>query len=133
MQRRRFWTAVDNFNADQDVFRGCLCIFDEDIEVAVLLKYARIQKFKLQFLTAAPAIFLPEPCIGELRVWILVEIFHIGMRRGGIEVEVVLLDVLGMIAFIAGQPEEPFFEYRILAVPQRQRETDVLLAVTNAA
>ena len=117
MQRRRFWTAIDNFNADQDVFRGSLCIFDEDIEVAVLLKYAGIQKFKLQFLTAAPAILLPEPCIGKFRVRIFVEVLHIGMRRGGVEVKVVLLDVLGMIAFIAGQPEEPFFEYRILAIP----------------
>jgi len=34
-----------------------------------------------------------------------------------------------MIALAAGQPEEPLLEDRIPAVPQSQRETQVLLVV----
>ena len=36
-----------------------------------------------------------------------------------------------MVAFAVGQPEEPLFEKRVLAVPERQAETEVLLVVGN--
>ena len=48
---------------------------------------------------------------------ILVEHLHVGVGWHVVEVKIVLLDVLAVIAFVAGQPEEPFFEDRILAVP----------------
>jgi hypothetical protein len=53
---------------------------------------------------------------------VLVEIFHVGVRRRTVEVEVVLLHILSMVALVVGQSEEPFLENRILAVPQGQRE-----------
>src|SRR5262249_18997324 len=54
------------------------------------------------------------------------------MRWRRVEVEVVLLDVLAVIAFVAAQTEEPLFENRIAPVPQRQREADQLMMVRES-
>ena len=53
----------------------------------------------------------------------------VGVR---VEVEVVLLDVLAVVALAVGQPEQPLLEDRVLAVPQRQREAQPLLVVGDA-
>ena len=54
------------------------------------------------------------------------------MRRRAVEVEVVLLDVLAVIAFVAGEAEEALLEDRVAAVPEREGEADVLVAVADA-
>ena len=54
------------------------------------------------------------------------------MRGRAVEVEVVFLHVLAVIAFVAGQAEDPFFQDGIALVPQSQGETDRLLAVADA-
>src|SRR5207245_11692260 len=53
------------------------------------------------------------------------------MRRRAVEIEVVLLDVLAMIAFAAGEAEEAFFENWIAMVPHGDRETDALVAIAD--
>jgi hypothetical protein len=52
--------------------------------------------------------------------------------RGAVQVEVVLLDVLAVVALAVGQPEHPLLQQRVPAVPQRQRETQPLLVVADA-
>ena len=54
------------------------------------------------------------------------------MGRSAVEVEVVFLDILPVIALAIGQPEQPFFQDRIVAVPQGQCETEPLLVVRDA-
>ena len=54
------------------------------------------------------------------------------MRGRGVEVVVELLDVFAVVAFAAGQPEEPLFEDRVLAVPQGQGKAEALLVVADA-
>ena len=54
------------------------------------------------------------------------------MGRGGIEVEITLFHVLAVIALAVGEAEEALLQNRILAVPQRQRETEPALAVGQA-
>src|SRR5262249_8036543 len=65
------------------------------------------------------------------RLGILVEILHVGMRRGGVEIEVVLLHVFAMVPFASGEPEEALFEDRIPAIPQGQGKTEALMIVTE--
>jgi hypothetical protein len=55
------------------------------------------------------------------------------VRRRGVKVEVVLLDVLAVIALAACQAEEPFLEDRVLAISQGERKADGLMAVADAA
>jgi hypothetical protein len=64
---------------------------------------------------------------------VLVEKLHVRVGRCRVEIKVILLDVFAVIAFVAREPEEPFFEDRILAVPKRQGKADVLVAIANAA
>src|SRR5262245_32538277 len=52
--------------------------------------------------------------------------------RRAVEVEVVLLDVLAMVAFAVGEAEEPLLEDLVLPVPQREGEAQVLLVIGNA-
>jgi hypothetical protein len=52
--------------------------------------------------------------------------------RGAVEVEVVLLDVLAVVALAVGEPEEVLFEDGILAVPQGQREAQALFVIGQA-
>src|SRR6516164_1437285 len=55
------------------------------------------------------------------------------MRRRGVEVEVIFLDILAMVALVTGQAEGALLEDRIDAVPQRERQAEALLAVADAA
>jgi hypothetical protein len=55
------------------------------------------------------------------------------MRRRAVEVVVELLDVLAVIALGIGQPEQPLFEDRVAAVPQRQTQAQQQLVVAKAA
>src|ERR1044071_7047971 len=54
------------------------------------------------------------------------------MGRSTVQVEIVFLDVLAVIAFAVGQPEQALLENRILAVPERDRKTQPLLVVANS-
>ena len=54
------------------------------------------------------------------------------MRGRVVEVEVALLDVLAVVALVAGEAEESLLEDGVAAVPQRQGEADALMAVADA-
>src|SRR5207249_1610820 len=57
---------------------------------------------------------------------------HVGMRRGAIKVKVLFLDVFPVVAFIAGQAEQPLLEDRIPAVPESNREAYALVTVADS-
>jgi len=54
------------------------------------------------------------------------------MGRRAVQVEIILLDVLAVVALTVGQAEEPFLQDGILAVPQRQGEAETLVVVGDA-
>jgi hypothetical protein len=54
------------------------------------------------------------------------------MRRRAVEVEVVFFDVLAVIAFAIGQPEETLLEDRVFPVPEGERKTESLFLVRDA-
>src|SRR5207249_4581131 len=54
---------------------------------------------------------------------------RVGWSR--VEVELVLLDVLAVVALAVGQAEEPLLEDRVLAVPQGDGEAEELLIVRD--
>src|SRR6185295_877040 len=51
------------------------------------------------------------------------------MRRGRVEVVVELLHVLAVVSLLAREAEEALLQDRVLPVPQRHRETELLLPV----
>ena len=119
---RRFRTAIVHGDSDQHVFGIGLGVFDKHIEVAVVVEDARIQQLVLELFPGAARIGLHQIAIREFRLRILVEILHVGMRRRAVEIEVVLLDVLAVIAFAVGQSEQALFQDRVASVPQCERE-----------
>src|SRR5690606_32343040 len=49
------------------------------------------------------------------------------------QVEIILFDILTVIAFCSGQAKQPFLQDRITFVPQRHAQTQVLKTVAHTA
>jgi hypothetical protein len=82
-------------------------------------------------MSIALAICLDELTVGEGGLGIFVEILHGGVRGGRVEVEVIFLDVFPMIALIASEAKEPFFQDWITAIPECQGKTEPLVVIAD--
>jgi len=51
--------------------------------------------------------------------------------RRAVEVEIIFLYILPVIAFGIGQPEQPLFENRVLAIPQGKSKAQPLVVITE--
>jgi hypothetical protein len=60
---------------------------------------------------------------------ILVEIFHIGVGRRTVEIEVVLFDILAVIALAIGESKQALLENGIYPIPQGNRKAQLLSIV----
>src|SRR5882724_2418967 len=123
---------ISHRNLDQDVFCARLRIFHLHIEISVFIEDSGVEQLKLRIVLGAAAIFVKKLLVGKLRLRIFVQKLHVGMGRGAVLIEVVFLHVLAMITFIAGKSEDAFLQDRIFAVPHRERETYLLMAVADA-
>ncbi len=132
MKRRRVRPAIGDRDAHEHIIGRCFGVFGHDVEVAVLVEDAGVGELKFRFAFAAAAVLLDEPGIGKLALRILVERLHVRMGRRRVEIVVTLLDVLAVVAFRAGQAEQPLFENRIAAVPKCQSEAEPALAIGEA-
>src|SRR4029453_12247193 len=93
---------------------------------------AGVEQLVLELVPRAPAVRLDEVPIREFPLRVLVEELHVRVRRRAVDVEVVLLDVLAVIALVVGEPEHALLEKGIPFVPQRQREAQALRVVADA-
>src|SRR5262249_44942130 len=109
-----------------------LAVLDEDVPVAVLVEHARVEQLVLEILATPAAAGHHEIAVRIGRLRILVEVLHVRVGRRRVEVEVVLLHILAGVPLAVGQSEQPLLEDGVLAVPQRQRETEELLIVGDA-
>ena len=132
MNRRRFWPAIVNRHAQEEVVRRGLGVFHEDIEVAVVVKDAGVENFKFRFRAPALRALLDELRVGKFPLRILVEHLEIRVRGRGVEVVIKFLHVLAVIALGVGEAKKSFLENRVLAIPQRDGKAEVLQAVANA-
>ena len=132
MQGRAVGTAVHRRDAHQQLFHRGLGVLHEDVEVAVLSEDPGVEQFELGVVAGAPLVLLQQAGIGELRLRILVEHLHVGVRGRVVQVEVVLLDVLAVVALVGAEAEETLLENGIALVPQRQGQADLLVAVADA-
>ena len=86
----------------------------------------------LELLTRAAAVGLDKVRVGELALRVLVEVLHVRVRGRAVEIEVVLLDVLAVVALAVGQAEQPLLQDGVALVPERQRKAQPLLVVAEA-
>ena len=119
-------------NADGDVLRCQFGVLHRHIEIAILGEDPSVQQFEFRLVAAPATVFCHKPFVGIGGLGVLVEGFEIGVGGSAVEIEIVFLHVLAMIALIAGEAEQTLLEDRIVSIPQRQRETEQLLIVTEA-
>ena len=100
--------------------------------VTVFVEDAGVDEFVFGFVFAAYDVFVSEVGIGEFCVWVLVHGTHVGMRGGGVEVEVLFFDVFAVVAFGVGEAEESFFEDIVFAVPESDGEAESASSVRDA-
>src|SRR2546427_9767174 len=132
VQRRRVGAAIEGLDADADVFRPALRVLDEDVEIAIVVEHARIEQLEFQTAAGARPILVEQPLVWVFRLRILVEHPHVAVRRRVVEIEVVLLDVLAVVAFPRRQTEVPLLQDRIATVPERWRIDEQLVAIAQA-
>ena len=69
------------------------------------VEYAGVEQFVFGIQAAATSVGIDEIDVGECILRIFIEIFHVGVRRRAVEVEIVLLAVFAVIALAVGQAE----------------------------
>ena len=121
-----------NGDPHEDVFRALLRVFHEHVKIPVVAEHAGIEQLVLEFFPRSPSVGVDQVAIGIFPLRVLVEIFHVRVRRRAVDVEVVFLDVLAVVRFAVGEPEQTLLEDRIPLVPQRQRKTEPLFVVAES-
>src|SRR5262249_35239359 len=91
-----------------------------------------IEQFKLGIAAGTAAIFFDEPAGGERRLRVFVKEFLVGVGGGGVEGEIILLDVLAVVGLVGGGSGEALLEERVAAVPEGEGEEEQLVAVAKA-
>ena len=120
-----------NRDPHQNIVRTGFRVFDEDIEITVVIEQARVQQFKFRLIRAAPVILLDELRVGKFRLRILVKHLEIGMGRCGIEVIIQLLHILAVVALGVGQAKQTLLENWVFAIPHCERKAEVLHVVAE--
>ena len=119
----RLGPPIATADLDQDVGRRRFRVFDEHIEITVIIEDAGIEQFVFPIVAAAPPVRFDQIAVGICVLRIFVEVLHVRVGRRAVEIEVVFLDVLAVIALAIGQAEQPLLQDRVLAVPQRERQS----------
>src|SRR5215475_2987598 len=94
LQSRFLRPAIDRAEADQDILDVSLGVFDEDVEITILIEYACVEEFVFQVFTPSAARLFDELFVWKSGLRIFVQEFHVRMSRRRIEVKVILLHVL---------------------------------------
>ena len=81
--------------------------------------------------SCAPGSSATQILVGERRLGVVVAPAQPRVARQRVEVPPVLLDVLAVVALVAGQPEHPLLEDRVAPVPQGQAEAQPLVDVAD--
>src|SRR5258708_33696456 len=133
MQCRGFGPAIHRGDSNENVFDVGFGILDENVKIPASGKNTCVEQFKLRLTTAATLVLLQQGFVREFRLRVFVEHAHVAVRGCRVEVKVIFLDVLAMIALISRKAKKPFFQNGVASIPQRQPETDHLVAVADPA
>src|ERR1041384_2027389 len=76
-----FRPAIYCLDSDQDIVRGGLRVFHQNVEVTIVVENAGIDELELDIAFTSPSIFVHEFPVGKLTVRVLVEIFHVRVSR----------------------------------------------------
>src|SRR6516164_10204871 len=118
-------------NAAEDVFWRRLRVLHLDVEIVPLVEDARVRQLVLELMPRPGPVHRHEVAVRELALRVLVQVALVTMRRKVIDVEVILLDVLTVVAFGVRQAEQALFQDGVPFVPQREGQAQPLLVVAD--
>ena len=124
--------VVLDLDADEDLGRRGLGVGHVDGPVAVAVEDAGVEELELRRRLAAPGVLLDQPPVREGGLRVVVAPAQQRVARQALEVPPVLLGVLAVIALRAGEAEHPLLEDRVLAVPEREREAELVADVRES-
>ena len=131
LQHGRLGRAVVHGDAAEDVLRGRLRVLHLDVEVVPGVEDTGVDQLVLELLARPFPVDRDQVVVGKLGLRVLVQVALVAVGRDVVDVEVVLLDVLAVVALGVGQAEQPLLEDRVPLVPQRQRQAQPLLVVAD--
>src|SRR5262249_16238974 len=117
MERGRFGASVPDADLNQQVLGRVLGILNEDVGVTVIVRDDSVEQLIFTLATAPLPVGPHQIVIWVSPLRVLVEVLHVGVGRRGVQIEVILLAVLTMVAFIVGKAEEALFKDRVATVP----------------
>jgi hypothetical protein len=115
----------------QNVIDVSLGVFYVAVEVAVFFEKVRIQQLKLRAEPVAP-VLVDQIQVRISRLWVLVEVLAVGMRRGRIKVKVYLLDIFAVVAFAVGEAKKSLFQDGVVSVPESRRQAKYLITIAKS-
>src|SRR5690606_15526870 len=89
-------------------------------------------KFVLKFVAGTASVDVVERLVGEVGLGLFIEGTHVGVRGGTVEVKVGILDILSVVALVAGQAIDALLEDGVLAIPEGQGEAEATFTVGDA-
>ena len=132
VDRRGLRSAVRDGDPDEAFLRSRLGVLDDDVEVAIVVEDAGVDELVLELPARAACVLRHQVVVRKRGLRVPVQPLHVRVGGRRIEVGVVLLHVLAVVAFGVTQAEEALLQNRIVAVPERQRETQALLEIGKA-
>ena len=81
MQGRGRAAPIMGGDAHQHVVDLRLGVYDHDIEITVVVEHSSVEQLELRLVLAALPVLLHKLRVGELRLRVLVEVLHVGVRR----------------------------------------------------
>ena len=109
--------TIENGYAYMNFICGGFGILDLHIPVVIVFKHPGIEQAEGWLISAAMGVFLHQLGVGVFGLRIFVKVFKVAMARRCIFIKIIFLDILAMIALIAGETEGTFLENGIMAVP----------------
>ena len=130
LQRRLLGRVVLDHDAGEDLGRRRLRVGDVDGPVAVVVERAGVEQLELGILKTAAVV--DELVVGEGDLRVVVAPVQQRVARQPLEVPPVLLDVLAVVSLRPREAEHPLLQDRVLAVPEREREAELVADVRDA-
>src|SRR5215216_1208043 len=94
-----------------------------------MIKNTGVHELELGFVAGTSAVLIDQPLIRKRLLRIVISPAQPGMARQPIEIPPVLLDVLAMVSLRPGKAEHALLQDRVHAVPQSQRETQIVMNI----
>src|SRR5678816_2631356 len=94
-----------------------------------MIKNTGVHQLELRFVPGTPAVLIDQPLIRKRLLRIVIPPPQPRMARQPIQIPPILLHILAMISLRTGKAEHALLQDRINAIPQRQRQTQIMMNI----